>query len=269
MNRNVLVSDLQIPLHDVKLVNTFIVALADMRLTSKDMVAIVGDECDCTSISRHVRGQDKEYTDNLQHAIDSTHEVLRRMREAAPDAKFVVQRSNHTTTRLENYIGLHAPALSKLRGLDWASLMGYDELDIKLSLQPTPIAPGWVMMHGDEGRSATYAGGTALKLALQTGEGSVVCGHTHRLGLVHDHGAHSGRVTKHRFGFEVGHFMDMKKADAFNGGYLKYGGANWNQGFGLLYVDGKHVIPTPIPVVNGRFVVEGKQYNVSDPHPVG
>jgi len=30
---------------------------------------------------------------------------------------------------------------------------------------------------------------------------------------------------------------------------------------GLLYVDGKHVTPTPIPIVGNRFSVEGKSYS--------
>jgi len=111
-----------------------------------------------------------------------------------------------------------------------------------------------LMMHGDEGRSATYSGGTALKLANQVGE-SVVCGHTHKQGLLHDHDSHSGRITKRRFGFEVGHLMDLRKAS-----YIK-AGANWQAGFGLLYVDGKHVTPTPIPIVGNRFSVEGKSYS--------
>lgn len=251
MKRIVVVSDMQIPLHSPKMVTAVTEFIGDYQ---PDMVATVGDECDCTSIGRWVRGRAEEHTSDLQKAIDATHSIMRGFREAAPHAHMVVQRSNHTTTRLENYIGTHAPALSPIRGLDWKSLMGYGELDIELSLQPTVIAPGWLMMHGDEGRSATYSGGTALKLANQVGE-SVVCGHTHKQGLIHDHDSHSGRITKRRFGFEVGHLMDLRKAS-----YIK-AGANWQAGFGLLYVDGKHVTPTPIPIVGNRFTVEGKSYS--------
>lgn len=251
MKRIVVVSDIQAPLHDPKMVRGVTEFIGDYQ---PDMIATVGDECDCTSIGRWVRGRAEEHTADLQKAIDATHSIMRGFREAAPNAHMVVQRSNHTTTRLENYIGTHAPALSPIRGLDWKSLMGYGELDIELSLQPTVIAPGWLMMHGDEGRSATYSGGTALKLANQVGE-SVVCGHTHKQGLLHDHDSHSGRITKRRFGFEVGHLMDLREAS-----YIK-AGANWQAGFGLLYVDGKHVTPTPIPIVGNRFTVEGKSYS--------
>lgn len=255
MKRIVVVSDIQAPLHDARAVRAVTAAIHDLQ---PEMVATVGDECDCTALGKWVRGRDEEYTANLQQAIDSTHSVMRGFREAAPNAHMVVQRSNHTTDRLENYIGLHAPALSSIRGLDWSSLMRYGELDIKLSLAPTVLAPGWVMMHGDEGRSATTAGGTALKLANQVGA-SVICGHTHKAGIQHDHKAHSGKVNKHLFGVEAGNLMDMRKAS-----YLKYGGSNWTQGFAILYVDGKHVIPHLVPIIGGRFVVEGKQYNVSN-----
>lgn len=260
MKRIMVVSDIQAPLHDKRAVAAMIQVAKDLQ---PEGLHNVGDECDCTAIGRWVRGRSEEHTANLQKAIDSTRVIMGAFRAACPDADMIVQRSNHTTTRLENYINTHAPALSTLRGLSWGELMGYPELGIKLSLQPTSIAPGWVMMHGDEGRSATYSAGTSLKLAEAVGE-STICGHTHKQGIIHNHKAYSGGVKKHLFGVEVGHLMDMRKAS-----YLKTGGGNWQQGFAILYVEGKTVIPHLVPIVNGRFVVEGKQYNVADHAPIG
>jgi len=260
VKRIMVVSDIQAPLHDKRAVAAVMACARDLQ---PEKLVTVGDECDSTSLGRWVRGRAQEFTDNLQLAIDATHTIMRGFREACPDAEMIVQRSNHTTDRLENYINTHAPALAALRGFTWGDLMGYPELGIKLSMQPTVLAPGFCMMHGDEGRSATYAGGTALKLANALGE-SVVCGHTHKLGLLHDHKAYSGGVHKHLFGIECGHLMDMKKAS-----YLKYGGANWNQGFVILYQIGRTVIPALIPIVGGRFVVEGKQYDARDYSPIG
>jgi predicted phosphodiesterase len=40
----------------------------------------------------------------------------------------------------------------------------------------------WVMAHGDEGNISQHAGITALNLAKKWGK-SVLCGHTHRLGM--------------------------------------------------------------------------------------
>jgi hypothetical protein len=48
--------------------------------------------------------------------------------------------------------------------------------------------------------------------------------------------------------------MDFKHAK-----YIKGGLFTWQQGFGILYVDGNTVTPSIIPVNrDGSFVVEGK-----------
>jgi hypothetical protein len=41
--------------------------------------------------------------------------------------------------------------------------------------------------------------------------------------------------------------------------YIKGGLFTWQQGFGMLYVDGKTVVPVTIPIArDGSFIVEGK-----------
>jgi hypothetical protein len=53
---------------------------------------------------------------------------------------------------------------------------------------------------------------------------------------------------------EVGNLMDYRKAK-----YIKGGLFTWQQGFGILYVDGRTVIPSVIPIArDGSFIVEGK-----------
>lgn len=83
---------------------------------------------------------------------------------------------------------------------------------------------------------------------------------THSLGLQHDHDSYNGEVSRRLYGFEVGHLMDLTKADSAAGGYLKYGGANWQQGFGILYVHNDTVYPCPVPIIDNSFVVEGQSY---------
>jgi hypothetical protein len=57
------------------------------------------------------------------------------------------------------------------------------------------------------------------------------------------------------YGFEVGNIMDLKQAT-----YLKGGSANWQSGFGILYIDKGKVTPVPVPMIGNSFVVEGKVY---------
>jgi hypothetical protein len=64
-------------------------------------------------------------------------------------------------------------------------------------------------------------------------------------------------VTRTLYGFEVGNLMSLEAAK-----YTK-GIANWQQGFGLLYVDGSRVTPVPVPIEKKSFVVEGVQYKWS------
>ena len=62
---------------------------------------------------------------------------------------------------------------------------------------------------GDEGNMSQHAGITALNLAKKWGK-SVLCGHTHRLGM----SAYAEGVGGHYralYGIEVGNLMDRKK----------------------------------------------------------
>ena len=104
------------------------------------------------------------------------------------------------------------------------------------------------MAHGDEGRSVQVPGSTAMSLAKKLGK-SVVCGHTHKLGLQHETTGLNGN-TNTLFGLEVGHLMDIKQAS-----YLNTGIANWQQGFGILVEKNRKVTPYTVPIVNGEIVL--------------
>jgi len=85
---------------------------------------------------------------------------------------------------------------------------------------------------------------------------NVVTGHTHRLGIRRQTSQYIGGKPTRRWGFEVGHLMNIKKAS-----YLGGGVANWQSGFGILYVDKYYVAPVAIDVwPDGSFVVEGERY---------
>ena len=111
------------------------------------------------------------------------------------------------------------------------------------------------MAHGDEGSLNATAGGTALSLARKTGM-SIVCGHTHRLGIQHQHMGYAGKTNHRLFGVEVGNMMDMKKAK-----YLPAGTGNWQQGFAVLSITKSGlVIPHLVPIINKSFLVDGVLY---------
>ena len=181
-------------------------------------------------------------------------ELLSEFRKAAPKADFIVQRSNHTD-RLEKYIAKRAPALTSLPGLKYEALIGFETLGITYAKKLSEIAPSVLMGHGDEGNLSGVSGMTGLKLAQVT-QKSVVIGHTHRLGLVYESVGHSGQVSS-KFAMEVGNLMDLSQAH-----YLRpRGAANWQQGFGVLWVSGKRVQPQVVKMTrDGSFIFDGKEF---------
>lgn len=236
------ISDLQVPLHDKRAVAAVATLIADRRYTT---VACVGDVLDSTQISQWVRGKRGEHDGKLGRDRDAAVATLGDLGVTN------LSRSNHDD-RIESYVSNYAPGLSGLEELRIETFLRLDSIGVSFHRQPYRVAPGWLLMHGDESGYSRTSGGTALGLARKTGS-SVVCGHTHKLGLQHDHPTYSGRIQRPLWGFEVGNFMDAKKA-----GYLKAGIANWQSGFGVLVVDQQDVTPIPIPIKNGKFFFDGR-----------
>jgi hypothetical protein len=174
-------------------------------------------------------------------------------KEALGDKPFHTMRSNHGD-RIQNYVTRFAPALASLRDLEYSKLLRYRENEITYHNKFYQFAPGWILAHGDEGRANKQPGGTALTLAKQIGS-SVVCGHTHKQGIQHEHTGFGGIINHRLYGVEVGHLMDLAQAH-----YLGQTGANWQQGFTILYQRRGNVTPVNVPINGRSFVVEGKVY---------
>jgi hypothetical protein len=239
------ISDLQVPYHDRRAVD----AMAQLIEAIKPKrVLCVGDVLDQPQVSQWTKGRAGEYAGDLAADRDKAVEVMAALKITD------LSRSNHDD-RIEKYVNQYAPGLSGLPELSIEKFMGLDDLGIRFHRKPAKVAPGWVMIHGDEVGSSRIAGCTALGAARKIGA-SVVCGHTHKLGLVHDHSAVSGRTTARRWGFEVGNVMNMTKA-----GYLGAGYANWQQGMGMLLIDGPDVVPMPISITKGSLWWDGVKYS--------
>lgn len=254
----VIMPDVQAPLHDEALVDKFVQFLADYE---PDELAQVGDFTDSTEISRWVRGKKPEFAGDLQQGFDISRYILEKIRDVF-SGRFRIVRSNHDD-RLELYIQGCAPGLASLRALTIENLVGFEDFGVEfirdevVELTPEARDP-WIMCHGDEGALNQVAGRTAFNLAKNKFGANVICGHTHRAGLTSESYGYNGKIRDTRYGLEVGHFMDLTKAD-----YLKKKGvgANWQQAFGILHVHGSQVYPQLVSVdYNGNFSVEGKLY---------
>lgn len=251
MKRVVVVSDLQVPYHNPRAVLSLCQFIEDWM---PDQLLNVGDDTDSPEPSRWNKGMAGEYAGTLQKNLNLTHNVHALFREAlGKGLPYHVMRSNHGD-RVETYVRRYAPALACLEALRIDQLLGYEELGITYHRRPFEFHPGWVLAHGDEGGLNQTPGGTAMGLVRRVGK-SVICGHTHKLGLQHETRGLFGRPQT-LYGIEAGHLMDMRKAS-----YLTTGSANWQSGFVTLQIEGRDVYPALHTIKpNGEFVAYGKVY---------
>jgi hypothetical protein len=224
----VVLPDTQFPLHDPVLTRKLAEFLWDFQPTE---VAHVGDLTDSTQLGRWVRGLRGQFDGGLEGGFAKTREWLAYVRRGY-HGPFHLSRANHDD-RLENAIERSMPELAgitvKGHVLAIENALDYDGFGVTYHKTYHELAPGWLLTHGDWGSLSSQPGMTALGQARTLGK-SVVCGHTHRLGLVAGP-LSSEHQTVELMGMEVGHAMDWRQAD-----YLKGLKNNWHHGFGVLKV---------------------------------
>lgn len=242
--RIVVVPDTQFPYHDER---AFTAILDYIKQSRPDQVWCVGDWMDSPQPSRWNKGMAGEYSNDLQNHFDVGQAALHSLRVAARRGTPIFLRKGNHDERVETYIRRYAPALSGLRALDYAALIGAEEASVTVLDRPVEIVRGWVLAHGHEGSLNRVPGSTAMSLARKIGK-SVVCGHTHKLAIQHDHSMLNGRISRYLYGVEAGHVMDPRKAQ-----YLAAGAANWQPGFVELNDHGgKFLFPRLFTIHNGQ-----------------
>lgn len=252
--RIVVVSDVQMPFHDRKALRAVLQHIAD---TQPDKVVQIGDLIDLPQPSRWNKGTAGEFEGSVFRDAELVkREFLAPLREVY-DGPVSIHEGNHDL-RARHYLAKYAPALAESGAFNMEVLLDFDEFGVELLPDFHPIAPGWISTHGHMGKISLsqIAGSTALNAAKKF-QLSVVMGHTHRQAVVSHTFGYAGREVQTVTGFEVGHLMDMKKA-----AYLNNSTANWQKGFGLLTIDGKHVKAEGIPIKQGRFIVDGETWEL-------
>jgi predicted phosphodiesterase len=244
MKRIVIISDLQVPYEDVHVVQN----IARFLKTFKpDQTVTIGDEIDFQTISKWSEGTPQAYEQTLADDRDRCVDLLWEL--GVTDCI----RSNHTD-RLYHTIMKKVPSFLSLPELRFEKFMKFDELGIKWHKSDMNIAPGWVAVHGDHTPIKPQGGLSALEGARRRGK-NVISGHTHRAGRSSFTEATGGRVGRILHGVEVGHLMDVTKAQYTKGVF------NWQQAFAIMYVKGKNVQVDLIYIEkDGTFTVQGKVY---------
>lgn len=221
-----------------------------------DEVVHIGDLADFPQPSRWSKDTAAEFQGSVFEDSDYIKRNFFEPLRNVYDGPVGVIEGNHDE-RPRVYLAKYAPALAESRAFHMDTMLGFDEFGITWLPDFYDIAPGWVATHGHKGgiRLTQDAGKTALNAAVRFGK-SVVMGHTHRLAAVPKSYGYDGNMTT-LWGVEVGNLMDMKQA-----GYLKGATANWQQGFAILHVNGNHVTPITVPIVEGKFTVDGNTYTI-------
>ena len=247
IKRYLVISDLQIPYHHELAVKN-VIKLA--RKEKFDSVLVVGDEIDFQTISRWAEKTPLAYQQTIHADRELCKQILWDLGEYSKEMHII--RSNHTD-RLYSTL-LKTPGLISLPELQYPAFMGFKEMGITYHKTFYEFEKGWILAHGDEANISSNAGQTALNLAKRAGK-SVICGHTHRLGMsAYSEGI--GGSYRALYGIEVGNLMNKAKA-AYTRGI-----ANWQMGFAILESDGKNITPTLIPVnKDGSFIALGRTYS--------
>lgn len=246
----VIVPDLQIPHHDKKFAKNLVQYIIDVDPTG---VIFIGDNVDCTAPAVWNKGTAEEFAGTLQEEFDQWHQLSTDLR-AGYDGWVGVHFGNHEK-RITRYLKDKAPALSSLRSLRLENLLSLDEFGFQGLPDHYDVAPGWITHHGDYASLSDIAGRSASNYSSKVGK-SVIMGHTHRAGIIAESFGYNSQW-RWRYGMEVGHGMDPRKAGYTNGV------ANWQKAFGVLDVweNGKYIQPRLVYArPNGAFVDGGKEY---------
>lgn len=255
MKRIFVIPDTQIPFDDRRALRTVIRAIGDLQ---PDEVVHVGDTMDYPSPSRWNKGAAEEFAQRVKSDNEQCKKrFLAPLREVY-SGPVGIHEGNHCE-RPRVYLTRYAPALAEFADqFHIENMLDFNGFGIDLLPEFNQFAPGWVTTHGHRGgfSLSPIAGGTAIRAARKTGM-SIVMGHTHRQAIVSETGGYAGLIKRQVTGVEVGHLMNQMSAQ-----YLKGGTGNWQLGFALLTVEGRHVKPELVPITNGRFTVDGHTWEV-------
>jgi len=250
----VVLSDIQHPFEDRRAVRSVIRFIGEYQ---PDEVVQIGDLMDYPQPSRWSKDTAEEFKGSVfadsEYAVEKFMEPLR----AVYDGPVGVIEGNHDE-RPRTYLAKYAPALAESHAFDLDVLLRFEDYGVTLLPDFYDFTPGWVMTHGHKGGipRSNEAGKWALNGATRFTK-SLIMGHSHRLGIMSRTHGYDGRgVTL--TGFEVGNLMNMSLV-----GYLKGATPNWQQGFGVITIDGNHVSPQLVSIDNSKFVVDGETFRVA------
>jgi predicted phosphodiesterase len=214
------------------------------RAIKPKTIVIIGDFADFYSVSAHDKNPDRAH--KLADELDAVDAMLDELGALGATDKLYVE-GNHED-RLRRYL-MKSPELH--------GVVSTEKL-LKLAERGWEFVP--YKRHAERGamhftHDVGCAGRTAVYRALEVYQHSVVTGHTHRLAYVVEGSATGECKVSAMFGWGG----DVEQIDYMN---LAKARKDWALGFGIGYHDpaSGFIYLSPVPVVHGTVVVNGKLY---------
>lgn len=231
-------NDIQFPFHDARALERVLSFLEDLQPYG---VILNGDVVDCYELSEFSKNPIQQ--GNLRREIELAHGLMARLGKVGKEHWWLG--GNHED-RLRRYLWNHAERFARLEALAFEQLFGLASYGFKWKPWGGVLKLGkLIVTHGSMVAKHSGASGRAH---FEKYGGSVLIGHTHRLGIFYRtdmRGVHAA--------YENGCLCRM------NPEYVQY--PNWQQGFSVVHVHPRgwfHVNQIPI-LQGGRFFYGGTQ----------
>lgn len=234
------IPDTHVPYHDV---DAFNLMLKAGKAFKPDHVVILGDFADFYGVSSHSKDPNRAL--KLKEEIEATKTALDQVK--ALGAKNNVFVAGNHEDRLERYLRDKAPEL-----FNFISIPKILELKEK-GFKYTPYKQAYKLGKMNVTHDTGVAGRFAHYKALDTFQHNIIIGHTHRLGYAVEGNASGERHVTAMFGW----LGSVQEIDYMNQVKAR---KEWSLGFGVGHMDPKTgvVYLTPVPIINGTCLVEGK-----------
>lgn len=240
LQRVLFIPDCHIPYHDVRAFECMLKAAHEFK---PDKVVLLGDFLDCYSVSDFSKDPARGY--KFKDELNAGSAALSNLGDLGAKEKIYIF-GNHED-RLDRFIADKAPQLHGLVSIEnslalkargWKTISYKDHFKL-----------GELFITHDTGRSGRYA----IYQSMADFGDNVIIGHTHRLSYVVEGTA---RGTAH-VGASFGWLGDFNKVNYMHTIRAK---RDWAHGFGIGYMEpGTGVVHVqPVPIVNGKCVLEGK-----------
>ena len=238
MKRVFFFPDMHVPYHDNRATNLAIKAAKQFK---PDIVVMLGDVGDFYAVSRHIRTPDRERL--LKREISSVKAVLKKIEEInASEYIFIAGNHEH---RLNRYLCEKAPEL-------YGMLEIPDILDIQ-DWDYVPYGEGVMLGKLYVTHDVGYSGKSALQQSQAALGGSIIIGHTHRMGSTYPGFMDGTRLTAQSFGW-LGDFRAITEYKQ-----LVRARREWCHGFGVAHIeDNGYAHVRGVPIFRNRCVVDGK-----------